>query len=126
MERIDGRKLSEAALNRRQVPEALGYTPQKPLQKAYEQSPVAVGKWLVEQYPAITKRAKQEHAEIHWGDEAGLRSDDVRDRGNGVAVLLKMIESLPITNRQGYEAPEPILTPKTAALQDERVSVFRQ
>jgi len=58
-----------------------GYTPQKPLKKAYEQSPVAVGRWLGEQYPTIAKRAKQEGAEIHWGDETGLRSDDVRGRG---------------------------------------------
>ena len=58
-----------------------GFTPQKPLKKAYEQSPEAVGKWLDEQYPAIAKRAKQEGAEIHWGDETGLRSDDVRGRG---------------------------------------------
>jgi transposase len=58
-----------------------GYTPQKPLKKAYEQSPAAVGKWLKEEYPAIAKRAKTEGAEIHWGDETGLRSDDVRGRG---------------------------------------------
>ena len=58
-----------------------GFTPQKPLKKAYEQSPQAVGKWLDEEYPAIAKRAKQEGAEIHWGDETGLRSDDVRGRG---------------------------------------------
>jgi transposase len=58
-----------------------GYTPQKPLKKAYEQSPVAVGKWLNESYPAIAKRAKTEGAEILWGDETGLRSDDVRGRG---------------------------------------------
>lgn len=58
-----------------------GYTPQKPLKKAYEQSPAAVNKWLNEQYPVIAKRAKQEGAEIHWGDESGLRSDDVRGRG---------------------------------------------
>ena len=58
-----------------------GYTPQKPLKKAYERSPVAVGKWLEETYPAIAKRAKTEGAEIHWGDETGLRSDDVRGRG---------------------------------------------
>ncbi len=58
-----------------------GYTPQKPLKKAYEQSPAAVGKWLQETYPAIAKRAKTEGAEIHWGDETGLRSDDVRGRG---------------------------------------------
>jgi transposase len=58
-----------------------GYTPQKPLAKAYEQSPAAVAKWLQETYPAIAKRAKAEGAEIHWGDETGLRSDDVRGRG---------------------------------------------
>jgi transposase len=51
------------------------------LPKAYEQSPAAVGKWLGEQYPAIAKRARQEGAEIHWGDETGLRSDNVRGRG---------------------------------------------
>jgi len=39
-----------------------------------------VGQWLDEKYPEIAKRAKQEGAEIHWGDETGLRSDDVRGR----------------------------------------------
>jgi len=58
-----------------------GFTPQKPPKKAYEQSPVAVGKWLNESYPTITKRAKKEGVEILWGDETGLRSDDVRGRG---------------------------------------------
>jgi transposase len=58
-----------------------GFTPQKPLKKAYEQSPQAVGKWLNEECPAIAKRAKQEGTEIHWGDETALRSDDVRGRG---------------------------------------------
>jgi transposase len=58
-----------------------GFTPQKPLTKAYEQSPETVGKWLDEEYPTISKRAKHEGAEIHWGDETGLRSDDVRGRG---------------------------------------------
>lgn len=58
-----------------------GFTPQKPMKKAYEQSPAAVRKWLDEDYPAIAARAKAEGAEIHWGDESGLRSDDVRGRG---------------------------------------------
>ena len=57
-----------------------GFTPQKPMRKAYEQSPAAVKKWLDEQYPQIAARAKSEGAEIHWGDETGLRSDDVRGR----------------------------------------------
>lgn len=57
-----------------------GFTPQKPMRKAYEQSPAAVKKWLAEDYPVIAARAKAEGAEIHWGDETGLRSDDVRGR----------------------------------------------
>ena len=57
-----------------------GFTPQKPMRKAYEQSPAAVQKWLDEQYPVIAACAKEEGAEIHWGDETGLRSDDVRGR----------------------------------------------
>lgn len=59
-----------------------GFTPQKPIKKAYEQSPSAVKKWLDEDYPVIAARAKAEGAEIHWGDESGLRSDDVRGRGS--------------------------------------------
>ena len=31
-------------------------------------------------YPEIAARAKKEGAEIHWGNETGLRSDDVRGR----------------------------------------------
>jgi transposase len=57
-----------------------GFTPQKPMKKAYEQSPAAVKKWLDEEYPVIAACAKVEGAEIHWGDETGLRSDDVRGR----------------------------------------------
>ncbi len=58
-----------------------GFTPQKPLKKAFEQSPAAVGEWLTEQYPAIAERARNEGAEIQWGDETGLRTNDVRGRG---------------------------------------------
>ena len=58
-----------------------GFTPQKPIRRAYEQSPAAVNQWLETDYPVIAERAKAEKAEIHWGDETGLRSDDVRGRG---------------------------------------------
>lgn len=50
-------------------------TPQKPLRRAYERDPVAVQRWLDEEYPAIERQAKAEKAEIHWGDQMGLRSD---------------------------------------------------
>ena len=52
-----------------------GYTPQKPKKKAYEQNPKKVQQWLNEEYPAIKARAKQENAEIHWGDETGVRNN---------------------------------------------------
>jgi transposase len=51
-----------------------GYTPQKPLKRAYEQQPKIVKKWLKETYPYIERKAKQEKAEIHWGDETGISS----------------------------------------------------
>lgn len=57
-----------------------GFTPQKPIKKAYEQRPSEVKAWLDNSYPVIAERAKAEGAEIHWGDETGLRSDDVRGR----------------------------------------------
>lgn len=52
-----------------------GFTPQKPLRRTYERQDKAVKLWLEETYPKIAARAKQEKAEIHWGDEAGFRSD---------------------------------------------------
>jgi transposase len=58
-----------------------GFTPQKPIRRAYEQSPVAVRKWLDETYPEIRQRAKEEGAEIHWGDETAVVNTDVRGRG---------------------------------------------
>lgn len=57
-----------------------GFTPQKPIKKAYEQRPEAVQKWLDEEYPAIAERAKAEGGEIHWGDETALVNTDVRGR----------------------------------------------
>lgn len=57
-----------------------GFTPQKPIKRAYEQRPEAVQQWLEHEYPAIARRAKAEGAEIHWGDETALVNTDVRGR----------------------------------------------
>src|SRR3954452_17857732 len=51
-----------------------GYTPQKPVRKAYKQDPEAVAEWLEETYPEIERRAAAEGGDIHWGDEMGVRS----------------------------------------------------
>ena len=57
-----------------------GFTPQKPIKVAYEQKPEAVKKWLDEEYPTISARAKAENAEIHWADETAVVNTDVRGR----------------------------------------------
>jgi transposase len=61
-----------------------GFTPQKPMRRAYERNEEAVRRWLDEEYPVIRKRAKAEGAEIYWGDEMGLRSDHVAGRSWGL------------------------------------------
>jgi len=60
-----------------------GFSPQKPLRRAYEQNPEAVRHWLESRYPAIHRQAKQEKALIFWGDEMGLRSDHAAGRTYG-------------------------------------------
>jgi transposase len=52
-----------------------GYTPQKPISKAFEQKPEKVKEWLETEYPAIKKRAAKEDAVIYFADETGMRSD---------------------------------------------------
>jgi transposase len=54
---------------------AWGYTPQKPISKAYEQDPKRVQQWLDNEYPAIKKKAKKQNAIIYFEDEVGMRSD---------------------------------------------------
>lgn len=52
-----------------------GFSPQKPVRRAFEQDPEAVATWTETVYPAIAAKAKREKALILWGDEMGLRSD---------------------------------------------------
>jgi transposase len=52
-----------------------GFTPQKPVRRAWERDDAAVRRWLKVVYPHIRRQAKAAKAEIHWGDEMGLRSD---------------------------------------------------
>ena len=58
-----------------------GFTPQKPVKRAYEQNPKAVQQWLDTTYPVIAAQAKAEKAEIHWGDETGVQNDSYNARG---------------------------------------------
>jgi transposase len=79
MEQVTGKRLPI-----RTVGEYLnrwGYTPQKPVRKAYKQDPEEVAEWLEKTYPEIEKRAAEEDVEIHWGDETGVRSSCQHSRG---------------------------------------------
>ena len=60
-----------------------GMSPQKPVKKAYQQQPEVVKNWLDKEYPRIARQATREKAEIQWGDEMGVRSDDQIGRTYG-------------------------------------------
>ena len=62
---------------------AWGFTPQKPIRRAFEQNPEEVQRWLNETYPAVRAQALREKAEIYWGDETGMRSDHAAGRSYG-------------------------------------------
>ena len=52
----------------------IGFSWQRPLERAYQQDPVKVEKWLQREYPAIKKEAKKEKRVIYFGDEAGFHA----------------------------------------------------
>jgi transposase len=68
-----GIKLSETSVGR--LLRQLGLSCQKPLFRAYQQSPEAVAEWKQKVYPEIQKRAKSLGAAIYFYDESGIRSD---------------------------------------------------
>jgi transposase len=73
--------------------ERWGLTPQRPSRRAYERNDAAVDRWLHVEYPKIARQAKELGAEINWGDETGLRSDESRHRGyalRGVTPILRI------------------------------------
>ena len=53
----------------------LGLSPQRPLYRAYQQDPEKVRRWKEEEFPAIRAQAREEGAEVYFGDESGIRTD---------------------------------------------------
>lgn len=51
-----------------------GFTVQRPAKQAMKQNPLAVEKWLKQEYPAIHAQARREGAEIFWGDETAVQN----------------------------------------------------
>jgi transposase len=65
--------ISEVSVGR--LMKRLGFSPQRPLYRAWQQNPVLVETWRNFEYPQIAARAKREGAMIFFADESGLRSD---------------------------------------------------
>ena len=65
--------LSEVSVGR--LMRRLGFSPQRPLYRAWQQEPALVERWRAVAYPKIAARAKREGALIFFADESGIRSD---------------------------------------------------
>ena len=50
----------------------IGYSNQRPIERAYQQDPAKVDKWLKKDYKAIKDEAQWEERIIYFGDEAGF------------------------------------------------------
>ena len=62
----------------------LGLTPQKPLQRAYQRDPEAIECWQREVFPALSKQARHDGADIFFWDESGFRADTVHGKTWGL------------------------------------------
>jgi len=65
--------ISEVSVGR--LMKRIGFTPQRPLYKAWQQNKELVDTWVTKEYPKIKARAKREGAMIYFADESGVRSD---------------------------------------------------
>jgi len=68
-----GVRLSEVSVGR--LLRRLGFTPQRPMYRAWQQDPALVEHWQKTEFPKLAKRAKREGALIFFADESGIRSD---------------------------------------------------
>jgi transposase len=68
-----GMTLSKPTLSK--IMKQLGFTPQRPLYRAYEQDAIVVQHWLDTDLPVLRQRAKARGARIFFADEASMRSD---------------------------------------------------
>jgi hypothetical protein len=81
--------------------ERWGFTPQKPLQRSFEQNPKSTRRWLSKEYLELIKRAKREGALVYWGSETWLRSDRLIGKSYGLKgyLLDYFLEAQPLRGR---------------------------
>ncbi len=66
-------RLSKASVCR--LLQQLGFSPQRPVWRAFQKDAGLVERWVNEEYPRIRALARKQKADIFFGDEAGVRSD---------------------------------------------------
>lgn len=68
-----GVALSDVSVGR--LLKRLGFSPQRPMYRAWQQDAKLVEAWRDKEFPALVRRAKRENALIFFADESGIRSD---------------------------------------------------
>jgi transposase len=61
--------------------ERWGFSVQRPVKRAYKQDEARVSEWVEQEFPGIKARAKEEDAEIFFGDESGIQNTANYARG---------------------------------------------
>jgi transposase len=79
IEKMFQKSLSESGV--RKYLTSWGFTIQRPATRYSSRDDVLVQCWLQDVYPAIAAKAKNEGAEIHWLDEAGVNNQAIYQRG---------------------------------------------
>jgi transposase len=51
-----------------------GFSVQRPVKRAYKQDEAKITEWVDVEFPGISERAKEEKAEIFFGDEVGIQN----------------------------------------------------
>jgi len=58
-----------------------GFTPQKPIKHSHKRDEEEIKHWKKSVFPGIKNKAKQQKAEIYWGDETSIETGDIRGKG---------------------------------------------
>jgi transposase len=67
------KRLSKPTISK--VLRLLGFTPQRPLYRAWQQDAAWVEQWRADEFPLLQAEAKKAGASIYFADESGIRSD---------------------------------------------------
>lgn len=86
----------------------MGFSFQRPDKRAIEADPAAMREWVDETYPTLRERARAEGAVVLFGDQVGVRSDQMAGRTWGRKGQTPVVART--GNRFGFSAMSTIST----------------